>query len=70
MCGRCPVFNKLPHYCAAQGGAIAAILSTVTVMNSTFEANFAELGGAVATSYNSRVNTLDVTFIGNVAGRR
>ena len=49
------------------GGAIFAERSTITLLNSTFEGNAAEKGGAIYSDRGSNITIINSTFVGNHA---
>ena len=52
---------------AMAGGAISATRSKITVIQSMFEGNSAEVGGAIFSELNSNITIINSTFVGNHA---
>ena len=49
------------------GGAITTTSSNITIINSAFVDNHAEIGGAIFGEYFSNISSINVTFEGNIA---
>ena len=64
-----PVVVDVINVPAMAGGAILVTRSKITIIESMFEGNSVEIGGAIFSEFNSNITIINSTFVGNNASK-